>query len=65
MDWLLQIEGSQLHLEQRFAQGLQLPQFLENHDAIFLGMGLGGVNPLEIPAEHIDNVEYALTLFRN
>ena len=60
VDWLLQIGGIQLHLGQRLGQELQLPQLLEDHDAVFLGMGLGGVNALGLPSEQIDNVENAV-----
>ena len=60
VDWLLQIGGIQLHLGQRLGQELQLPRLIEDHDAVFLGMGLGCVNALGLPSEHIDNVKNAV-----
>jgi glutamate synthase (NADPH/NADH) small chain len=36
----------------------------QHHDAIFLGIGLGAIHPLNIPGDHLQGVTDALTLIR-
>ena len=49
LDWLLGIGGIEVHYGARLGEGLSLAALGAAHDAVFLGIGLGGVNAL--PAE--------------
>ncbi len=46
--WLLSIGGITLHLGQRLGGEITLDGLLAEHDAVFLGLGLAGVNGLGI-----------------
>ncbi|MEC3860224.1 NAD(P)-dependent oxidoreductase [Mesobacterium sp. TK19101] len=46
VDWLMQIGGITLHSGMALGDGLSLDALLASHDAVFLGVGLGGVNAL-------------------
>ena len=47
VDWLLQIGGIKLHYDNALGQDLSLADLQSDYDAVFLGMGLGGVNALQ------------------
>ena len=49
--WLLGIGGITVITGKAFGAGLTLAGLLGNHDAVFLGVGLGGVNALRAPGE--------------
>ena len=46
VDWLMQIGGITLQSDKALGAGLTLEALLSSHDAVFLGVGLGGVNAL-------------------
>lgn len=46
LDWLLAIGGIEIRYEEALGVGLTLDKLMGAHDAVFLGMGLGGVNAL-------------------
>ncbi|GAB1385780.1 NAD(P)-dependent oxidoreductase [Melaminivora sp.] len=48
VDWLLSIGGIHVHCNQALGRDLTLDGLLARHDAVFLGLGLGGVNALGI-----------------
>ena len=50
VDWLLGIGGIELRLGQRLGEQITLAQLQADHDAVFLGMGLAGVNALGVDA---------------
>ncbi|MGR3289831.1 MAG: NAD(P)-dependent oxidoreductase [Paracoccaceae bacterium] len=56
VDWLLQIGGIDLKCGQALGDDLTLEQLQSEYDAVFLGMGLAGVNALRTPGEDKDNV---------
>ncbi|MEL6451243.1 MAG: NAD(P)-dependent oxidoreductase [Pseudomonadota bacterium] len=56
VDWLLQIGGITLHYGKALGADVTLAQLQEDHDAVFLGMGLGGVNGLEVTGGDKDGV---------
>jgi glutamate synthase (NADPH/NADH) small chain len=47
-DWLLKIGGITVHYDAKLGGDLSLAVLQESHDAVFLGMGLGGVNALSV-----------------
>jgi len=56
VDWLLQIGGITVETGQKLGRDLSLDQLRERHDAVFLGIGLGGVNALGLDGEDKDGV---------
>ncbi|MEG0919975.1 MAG: NAD(P)-dependent oxidoreductase [Comamonas sp.] len=48
IDWLLSVGGIAPHNNQRLGRDFTLDSLLSSHEAVFLGMGLAGVNDLGI-----------------
>lgn len=48
VDWLLSIGGIEVRCEQQLGRDITLDGLLQSHDAVFLGLGLAGVNALGI-----------------
>ncbi len=51
VEWLLGIGGITVVTGQRLGDGLTLEGLKAEYDAVFLGVGLGGVNALRVPGE--------------
>ena len=51
LDWLMQIGGITLHTGSALGRDLSLDGLCADYDAVFLGMGLGGVNALRAAGE--------------
>jgi dihydropyrimidine dehydrogenase (NAD+) subunit PreT len=51
VDWLLSIGGIRLETGRRLGDGLSLASLQADFDAVFLGIGLGGVNALRAEGE--------------
>ena len=51
LDWLMQIGGITLHTGSALGRDLSLDGLCADYDAVFLGMGLGGVNALHAAGE--------------
>jgi glutamate synthase (NADPH/NADH) small chain len=60
IDWLLSIGGIRLETGKRLGDGLTLDQLQSNFDAVFLGLGLGGVNALRAEGEDMAGVSDAV-----
>lgn len=60
VDWLMKIGGIALELGKGLGDDLTLEALTGAHDAVFLGVGLGGVNALDIPGGDIKNVTDAV-----
>ncbi|AXI48114.1 dihydropyrimidine dehydrogenase [Sulfitobacter sp. SK012] len=56
VDWLMQIGGISIQHGKTLGSDLSLDGLKSEHDAVFLGMGLGGVNGLSVPGADKDNV---------
>ena len=56
LDWLLGIGGITLNYGQAIGDDLTLETLQADHDAVFLGMGLSGVNALRCEGEELENV---------
>ncbi|MBL4749181.1 MAG: NAD(P)-dependent oxidoreductase [Amylibacter sp.] len=56
LDWLLSIGGITMQYGKILGADITLEQLQVDHDAVFLGMGLGGVNGLDIEGSDKDNV---------
>lgn len=54
--WLLQIGGITVELGKALGDGLSLDSLTAAHDAVFLGIGLAGVNALQAGGEDTKNV---------
>ncbi len=60
VEYLLQIGGIDVQLYQRLGRDITLPQLRRDYDAVFLGLGLGGVNTLGIEDRSLNGVEDAI-----
>ena len=56
VDWLMRIGGIEIDLSPGLAEGLDLDALAASHDAVFLGIGLAGVNALGAPGEDLAGV---------
>lgn len=60
VEWLLRIGGITLKTGQALGRDITLDGLREEHDAVFLGMGLSGVNALRAEGEDRANVHAAV-----
>jgi dihydropyrimidine dehydrogenase (NAD+) subunit PreT len=69
IDWLLSIGGITPKLNRRLGRDITLDRLLAEHDAVFLGLGLAGVNALGIPEPALpglrDAVDFIAELRQN
>lgn len=56
VDWLLRIGGITIETGRRLGGDLSLDSLRQDHDAVFLGIGLTGVNALGLEGEERDGV---------
>ncbi|PTX55509.1 glutamate synthase (NADPH/NADH) small chain [Litoreibacter ponti] len=56
VEWLMQIGGITMHSGKALGRDIDLDKLTAEHDAVFLGMGLAGVNALRAPGEDKDGV---------
>jgi dihydropyrimidine dehydrogenase (NAD+) subunit PreT len=60
VDWLLQIGGITVQTGQALGAGLSLEKLKADYDAVFLAIGLAGVNALGVDGEDRDGVDDAV-----
>jgi dihydropyrimidine dehydrogenase (NAD+) subunit PreT len=60
IDWLLSIGGIEMRYGQALGEHFTLASLTADHDAVFLGLGLGGVNALGLAAERTRGVDNAV-----
>ncbi|TCL08432.1 glutamate synthase (NADPH/NADH) small chain [Shimia isoporae] len=60
VDWLLKIGGISIETGRKLGDGLSLDTLQSEFDAVFLGIGLGGVNALGVDGEDKDGVDDAV-----
>ena len=60
VDWLLGVGGITVELGRRLGSDLALDELARDHDAVFLGIGLAGVNALGAAGEAAGNVRDAV-----
>ena len=56
IDWLLSIGGIEIRYGQTLGEQVMLAELETQYDAVFVGIGLGGVNALGLAAEHMPGV---------
>jgi glutamate synthase (NADPH/NADH) small chain len=61
IDWLLSIGGITIRCGEALGESLLLEDLRRDHDAVFLGLGLGGVNALGLAAEAVHGLGDAIT----
>ncbi|UWQ84972.1 NAD(P)-dependent oxidoreductase [Leisingera caerulea] len=60
VDWLLQIGGITMDYGKKLGEDLSLDALKQAYDAVFLSIGLAGVNALRAPGEDMDGVRDAV-----
>lgn len=61
---LVQSLGAKIRTDTRIGKDISLNKLMEQHDAIFIGAGLGKASKLNIAGEHLDGVCDALDFIR-
>jgi dihydropyrimidine dehydrogenase (NAD+) subunit PreT len=60
VDWLLQIGGIEIRTGMELGRDITLDQLQSGYDAVFLGIGLAGVNALRAAGEDLEGVRNAV-----
>lgn len=60
VQFVLQIGGIEIQYEKALGRDFTLKQLRDSHDAVFLGIGMGDTNGLNIPGEDLPGVEDAV-----
>lgn len=60
VEFVLQIGGIEIQYEKALGRDFNLKQLRDTHDAVFLGIGMGDSNGLNIPGEDLPGVEDAV-----
>jgi len=60
LEYIISIGGITIEAGKKLGDGVSLDQLLADYDAVFLAMGLAGVNALEIPGSDLSGVEDAV-----
>lgn len=60
VDWLLSVGGIELKTGTALGRDVQLDALRQQHDAVFLAVGLAGVKALQIEGEALENVQNAV-----
>jgi len=60
VSWLMSIGGIELKTGARLGESVELQELQGEYDAVFLGMGLSGVNALRLRGEELENVRDAV-----
>lgn len=61
LDWLLSIGGIEMKLGTRLGAEISLDELAKTNDAVFIGIGLSGVNTLRCDGENLTNVTDAVS----
>lgn len=65
VDWLVSIGGISVENGKALGDGLTLDGLAADYDAVFLGVGLGGVNALGAPGDDKDGVADAVSFIKD
>ncbi|MFP3384371.1 NAD(P)-dependent oxidoreductase [Tritonibacter sp. SIMBA_163] len=65
VEWLLQIGGISIEYDKGFGKGLTLEGLKADHDAVFLSIGLAGVNALRTEGEDKEGVRDAVSFIED
>lgn len=60
VEWLMDIGGITLHFDKRLGRDMQLTELQSDYDAVFLSIGLAGVNSLRADGEDKEGVRDAV-----
>ena len=60
IDWLLSIGGIEVRLSTRLGEHVMLDELVKDYDAVFLGLGLAGVNAVGIAEPQADGLRNAV-----
>ncbi|SEW41706.1 glutamate synthase (NADPH/NADH) small chain [Cognatiyoonia koreensis] len=64
VEWLMGIGGIRLETGKALGDALRLETLTEDYDAVFLGVGLGGVNALRADGDDKDGVQDAVSFIK-
>jgi glutamate synthase (NADPH/NADH) small chain len=61
IDFITSLGGIDIKYDHSLGKDITLPDLQKNYDAVYLGMGVGLANQLNIPGEELDGVEDAIS----
>jgi len=64
IEFVLEVGGIEIKYGQALGRDVSLSQLREQHDAVFIGIGMSDVNALNIPGEELAGVEDAVAYIR-
>jgi glutamate synthase (NADPH/NADH) small chain len=65
VDFITSLGGIEIKYNHELGQNISLEQLQQQYDAVFLGIGVGLANPLNIPGEDLGGVENAIDFIYN
>ncbi|UEG50249.1 NAD(P)-dependent oxidoreductase [Ferruginibacter lapsinanis] len=65
VDYILGIGGIEIKYKQELGKDIQLADLQKQYDAVYLAIGVGLARQLEIPGEHLEGVEDAISFIYN
>lgn len=65
VNYITGIGGIEIKYDQQLGRDISLAELQQNHDAVYLGIGVGLARQLEIPGEDLEGVEDAITFIYN
>jgi len=65
IEFVLEIGGIEIKYGQALGRDISLKQLRDQHDAVFIGIGMSNVNALNIPGENLAGVEDAVSYIRD
>jgi dihydropyrimidine dehydrogenase (NAD+) subunit PreT len=65
VNYILSIGGIEIKYNQELGKNISLGDLQKNYDAVYIAIGVGLARQLEIPGEHLDGVEDAITFIHD
>ncbi|RKR83769.1 NADPH-dependent glutamate synthase beta subunit-like oxidoreductase [Mucilaginibacter gracilis] len=61
VNYVLSLGGIEINYNQELGKNITLPELQSQYDAVYIGIGVGLARQLEIPGEHLEGVEDAIS----
>ncbi|HTB52918.1 MAG TPA: NAD(P)-dependent oxidoreductase [Ferruginibacter sp.] len=65
VNYILSIGGIEIKYDQELGKNISLADLQKNYDAVYIAIGVGLARLLEIPGEHLDGVQDAITFIHD
>jgi len=65
VNYIVSIGGIEIKYDQELGKNISLADLQKNYDAVYIAIGVGLARQLEIPGEHLDGVQDAITFIHD